>query len=71
MRKQKLTVFLRQFNCELVQHIPGVALQSAKQGPITIHDDESKFVVISQERSEGFCVELFINKKSVEQKKKS
>lgn len=41
-----LTVLLWQVHCELVQHLPGVALQSAKQSPISVHHNESKLVVI-------------------------
>lgn len=41
-----------------MQDFSCVALQCSKQGSITIHNNETEFVVISQECCQGFCVEL-------------
>jgi nitrate reductase NapAB chaperone NapD len=54
-------VLLRQIDSELVQHLPGVSLEGAKQGAVSVHNDEAKLIVISQQRRQRLRVEL--NKK--------
>jgi len=43
------TVLFRQLNSEFVQNFARVALQSAEQRAVAVHDDESKTVVVRQQ----------------------
>jgi hypothetical protein len=56
MRAQ--TVLLGQIDSELVQHLPGVSLEGAKEGAVSVHHNETKLIVVGEQRRQRLRVEL-------------
>jgi hypothetical protein len=54
------SMFLGKINGEFVDHIAGVACKSTKKGSVTVHNDESEFLVRFKESLEIFCMEFVI-----------
>lgn len=40
--------------------ITGVTRQSAEQGTVSVHDDETKLLVRLKQLAQGFCVKLIV-----------
>ncbi|RMZ94271.1 hypothetical protein BpHYR1_020023, partial [Brachionus plicatilis] len=55
-------VFFWQFDSELCDYVPGVALEGAKKGPVAIHDDKAEFGVVGQEGRQRLDVEFVVTK---------
>lgn len=54
------TVLLGQVDGELVENVAGVAAEGAKEGAVTIHDDEAKLAVVRQQGLQRLRVELVV-----------
>lgn len=45
-----------------MNNVPGIAAQSPKEGSVSVHDNETKFLIRFQELTQGFGVELVVAK---------
>jgi len=49
-----------QFNCDLVQNVSGISLQSGKKGATTINNDETEFLIVFKEIIQTGGMELIL-----------
>ncbi len=54
------TVLLGKIDGELVNHVTGVAAEGAKQGAVSVHDDEAELLIRFEQLREGLGVELVV-----------
>jgi hypothetical protein len=59
-------VLLGQIDSELVQHLPGVSLEGAEEGAVSVHHNETKLIVVGKQRRQRLRVELHTKYESVE-----
>lgn len=55
-------MFLGQVDGQSLQDLSGVATQSTKERTVTVHDNETEFLVRLQQLTQGFGVELVVAK---------